>query len=415
LGVIALNVYVIKKSMQLLYITSSRIPGERAHSIQIIKTVDALLSKGVRTALIAPRRRNPFAESIHDLKKFYGLNNNINIIRLPTLDVLFAFRNKKLAFILINIFFCVWLLPYILFMRIFCRNLVIFIREQLLLILIGAFSSFLKLPLIYELHNIPSLERRLFWIALRRANAIITICDYQKLVLVRMGFSGRKIFVVRDAFDDKLFKNNIFERDEARSKLGLPLDRKIVAYTGQLSRWKKPEFLLDAAKSAKTDKLLFLFVGGGKNDISRLKKYLRKQNIDNVEVIFAGFVPHARIPLFLCAADILVHYTPWSRDSLVSLSPLKLFEYMAVGRPILAPDQPPIREVIRHGYNGLLFDSNDPSDLAAKIDFLLSNQHLCRMLGENALKESCKYTYDVRAGGILSVVDFVLEQGKRIS
>ena len=130
--------------MQLLYITSSRIPGERAHSIQIIKTVDALLSKGVRVTLIAPRRRNPFAESIHDLKKFYGLNNNINIIRLPTLDVLFAFRDKTFAFILLNVFFCVWLLPYILFMRIFCRNLVIFIREQLLLILIGAFSSFLK-------------------------------------------------------------------------------------------------------------------------------------------------------------------------------------------------------------------------------------------------------------------------------
>ena len=84
--------------------------------------------------------------------------------------------------------------------------------------------------------------------------------------------------------------------------------------------------------------------------------------------------------------------------------PLKLFEYMAAGVPILATDLPSIREVLRHGENAWLIPPGDPKALAEGIRHLLENPELARRLAERARGDVQKYTWKHRAETILRLV-----------
>ena len=90
-------------------------------------------------------------------------------------------------------------------------------------------------------------------------------------------------------------------------------------------------------------------------------------------VVFTGIVPRDEIPSYVSTFDIAL------QPAVVAYaSPLKLFEYLALGRAIVAPDQPNIREVLDDGVNALLFDTRDPDGLTDAID---------RLTGDDVLRE----------------------------
>ena len=86
-------------------------------------------------------------------------------------------------------------------------------------------------------------------------------------------------------------------------------------------------------------------------------------------------------------------------------SPLKLFEYMAAGRPIVASDLPSLREVLRHGDNAWLVQPDDPAALAQGIQHLLAEPALAARLAAQAQEEVQAYTWEQRAERILSFVE----------
>jgi len=158
--------------------------------------------------------------------------------------------------------------------------------------------------------------------------------------------------------------------------------------------WKKTEFIIDAFRFIEDEEIILVFVGGSEQDILKLKEYAKRRKVKNV--IFKGFVRPMSVPRYFMAADCLIHYTP-STGLLKSYSPLKIFEYMAAGKPILAPRQPWIEEVLRDGETALLFDENSPRDLAKKIKLLKRDRELAERISRNAKMESRKYTYKRRA------------------
>jgi len=87
-----------------------------------------------------------------------------------------------------------------------------------------------------------------------------------------------------------------------------------------------------------------------------------------------------------------------------SYSPLKIFEYMAAGKPILAPKQPWIEEILKDGETALLFDENSPEDLAEKVRLLRIRKDFAQQLGRNALRASSNYTYIERARRLLEIL-----------
>lgn len=109
------------------------------------------------------------------------------------------------------------------------------------------------------------------------------------------------------------------------------------------------------------------------------------------------FVPHHEIPRYLEQADILV--MPYQRNlpHAGSISPMKLFEAMAAGRPILVSDLEPIREIARHGQNALCVDPDDDEAWLEAVRFLQDHPGLARDLAAAARKDAVRYSWENRA------------------
>jgi glycosyltransferase involved in cell wall biosynthesis len=109
------------------------------------------------------------------------------------------------------------------------------------------------------------------------------------------------------------------------------------------------------------------------------------------------FVPHHQIPRYLEQADILV--MPYQRNlpHAGSISPMKLFEAMAAGRPILVSDLEPIREIARHGQNALCVDADDEEAWVEAVRFLQEHPEFARDLAAGAQKDAARYSWENRA------------------
>jgi len=400
------------QSLVIVYLTLATLPGRKANSIQTVRMCDSLARKGCQVYLLAPAKfeRLHVLNTFQKLKEFYNIKSSFKVI--PIIPPIFWTKNKKvnaIVHLLASAFYAFLCSIFIDFIKILTRRRIfLFIRTPLLLALLQALRPLNRgVKIIYECHNIDykistqSKLKPLFVRGLREASQIISISRSLSNQLKKVVRLKRPIIILHDAYDELLFRGLTEASRDLKMKLGLPQDKWIVAYVGQLWSWKKPEFIIDAFRFIEDDDIVLLFVGGSEQDIRRLREYARQMKVRNV--IFKGFVKPAIVPKFLKAADCLVHYTP-SRGLLKSYSPLKIFEYMAAGKPILAPRQPWIEEVLKDGENALLFDENSPRDLAEKIKLLRRDRELAERISRNAKLESSKYTYEKRAERLIEVL-----------
>jgi glycosyltransferase involved in cell wall biosynthesis len=126
-------------------------------------------------------------------------------------------------------------------------------------------------------------------------------------------------------------------------------------------------------------------------------------------VTFTGLVPPPRVPELLARADVLVLPNPASAISTRFTSPLKLFEYMAAGRPIIASDLPAIREVIEPEVHGLLVPPGDPEALASAISRMLDDSQLRDRLARAARTRVDDYTWDRRGERLEALLADVID------
>ncbi|MGE0793605.1 MAG: glycosyltransferase, partial [Candidatus Woesearchaeota archaeon] len=213
--------------------------------------------------------------------------------------------------------------------------------------------------------------------------------------LIKQGFNKNKIIVFHDGVDLEKFNIKI-SQSEARKKLNLPLDNNVIIYVGSLQDWKGTPTLLSASKSFEKNTLLCI-VGGNKDQILKLKT-----NYKNV--LFKGNVINELIPFYLKAANILV--LPNSSKFEISTkytSPLKLFEYMASKKPIIASKLQSIKNIVSEK-EVLFFKPDDSKDLNKQISSLLKNSKSQKELSENAFKKVKNFTWIERVKEILKVL-----------
>jgi len=175
-------------------------------------------------------------------------------------------------------------------------------------------------------------------------------------------------------------------------------------YTGHLYDWKGAGVLLETAKQFPISNfqfskdILFVFVGGTDNDIKNYE--LRFKNYENIR--FEGRKPHGEIPIWLKAADVLVlPNTAKEKISKYYTSPLKLFEYMAAQKPIVASDLPSLREILNEN-NSVFVKPDDPEALAQGIKKVLQNPELADKISKQAFLDIQDYTWQKRAQKILN-------------
>jgi glycosyltransferase involved in cell wall biosynthesis len=174
-----------------------------------------------------------------------------------------------------------------------------------------------------------------------------------------------------------------------------------IMYTGSFGRGKGVDTFIGAARKMPDSK--FVVVGGSPNDPDFFGGY-KTDAPRNVE--FAGYVSPPGVPAQLSKADVLI--LPISGRDMQSshrTSPMKLFEYMAAGKPIVAARVSAIREVLEDGKTGLFFEPDSADSLVETLTRLLSDPELGRQLGLAAAGEAHNYGWEQRAGKVVETVE----------
>jgi glycosyltransferase involved in cell wall biosynthesis len=224
---------------------------------------------------------------------------------------------------------------------------------------------------------------------------IVSISEALKQALINYGFNGSRIIVAHDGFDPEKF-HEIIDTKDARIALKLPLDSKIITYTGSLYKDRKIENIIRLAE--RFQDALFVVVGGPNDQCEYYRRVAQSRGLKNVHL--TGQVKHSTVPFYLQASDILLAL--WSSEvpTINYCSPLKIFEYMASGKLILAHGFETIKEVLSDGVNAVIVEPDSFEDLCDKLDYILTNDDL-QHLGDNARKIAFeKYSWDIRCGYI---------------
>lgn len=228
----------------------------------------------------------------------------------------------------------------------------------------------------------------------------ITISHRLRDSNISKGMPPEKIIVEQDGVSLSEYKIKEDKLD-IRKKMNLPIDKYILTYSGHLHDFKGIPLILKAAKEFKDD--LFLLIGGWEHDIKRVKSECRKQKINNV--ICYGYVKPRLIPRMLYASDLLLLPTSfkhkWSKDT----SPLKMFEYMASGRPIIASNLDNISLILKNEINALLFEPDSFESLEEKILFMKDNEENAKLLTSQAKLDVEYYEWNKRAERIIKFIE----------
>jgi len=378
--------------MKILYLANLRLPTEKAYGIQIAKTCEAMASLGNEVLLLCPYRINKIKKDFFD---FYSIKKNFKFKRIWMLDFYLPGKLDRISVNLKNFCSALILCIYVLTQKIDR----VYTRDEWPAYVL----SFFKKSVAFEIHKIYSGKKFFLKRLKNKTNKIIAITNGLKSDLVALGFREENILVAPDGVDLDKFDIPMSQK-EAREELDLPLDKKIIVYNGHLFEWKGAGVLLEAArqslKVSEFQSTLFVFVGGTEHDIKEFKK--KAEGLDNVYIL--GHKPHSEIPTYLKAADVLV--LPNSGKEEISskyTSPLKLFEYMASRRPIVASDLLSLRDVLNEE-NCFFAKPDDLGDLVRVIQKVLQNSNLAEEVSNKALEDVKNYTWQKRAEKILNFI-----------
>ncbi len=388
--------------MRIFYITNARLPTEKAHGLATVQLCHAFARQGAEVTIFAPWRSNPLKS---DPYEYYGVGRNFRMRYLPSIDFLWLGFGKRFFFLVqlfsFSLLAALWLLLRYGFSG-GLRGTVIFSHDHIPLF----FISFFAPKIFYDAHHYP--ERTwLYTRVLERAIGVAVQTKWKITALKKdFGIPEPKIVYWPNGTNIERFDIPL-SQSAARERLGLPPDKKIVLYTGQLFPWKGVDTLVEAAKTFPKGIDTYI-VGGSPRDIERLKTL--NPNPQPLTPVFVGQRPWIEIPLWLKAADVLVlPNTGREKVSRFYTSPMKLFEYMASGRPIVASDIPSIREIV-DGTMVFFAVPDDPASFATVIRRVLSRPEEAAHRSDSARRNVAQYTWDTRARKIFAALKLYGDQ-----
>ncbi|NKB60117.1 MAG: glycosyltransferase [Alphaproteobacteria bacterium] len=233
----------------------------------------------------------------------------------------------------------------------------------------------------------------------RAADHVLPVTDKLADYVRHAGVPEPKIQVVPNGINTAMFSSDA-SGEEARRELGLS-DKIVLGFTGFMRSWHGLTRVVDAmlAMPERAD-LHFLVVGDGPAR-AELEAYAAEKGVAD-RVTTLGLVARDRVSHYVSTFDVAL------QPSVVAYaSPLKLFEYMALGRAIVAPDQGNIREVLSDGEDAILFDPDDTDAFTAAIVRLCRDDALRNRLGAAAaaLIESKPYTWSANAQRVIALAE----------
>lgn len=258
--------------------------------------------------------------------------------------------------------------------------------------------------MIFEAHELPTGIRAN---ALVKMDGIVAITVALKHDLAtKLGIAQENLLVASDGVPEAWTQVSTNKRD-ARHQLGWDGVLPYVIYTGNLSREvyaNTLEFLIDIARMLEGEAQII--------QIGNPPTFQNQSHQPPPNLRFLGLQALERVRLFQAAADVLILPYSSSLRYVHYMSPIKLFEYMAAGRPIVAFDLPVLREVLIDKVNAILVQQDDPIAMAEGIRLVLEESDFGYSISNKARHHAKAYTWEKRAK---KIIDFASElRGARI-
>lgn len=379
--------------MTLFYIANGAYPSRSANSIHVMKMCQAL-NKEVDVTLIYPSQGKGQA----DLFDFYSIANPFNAVALPLLSWL---KGRSYVYEFLAVL-------YVLFKR----GDTVFTRR----IWVSFFCVLFGIKVILESHAPyeKTVERTAFrWLSRRKKLVLfVVITEALKTHFIEaLPSIQAKIYVSPDAAD--VLPENVpvkrFNRKDFSSHVG---------YVGHLYSGKGMELIKAVAEL--DESICYHIVGGLEEDVKRWKASCGKLH----NIVFYGFVQQAKISSYLQSFDVLLLplqpkvYAFGSTENGSSsdigkwTSPLKAFEYMSAGKPIIASKLPVLKEVFTDGVNCFLCGYDEPQAWLEAIKMIEEDASKAYSLAVEAKRIFLeKYTWDIRAKNCLLAMEGLQNSG----
>ncbi len=238
---------------------------------------------------------------------------------------------------------------------------------------------------------------------LSSADQIIAVSEPLKQWIVATGVDERRVTVLPNGVDVDRFPAGAADVRRRRN----PEDRPVVGFVGSLKAWHGTDSLIRAVgalcrQRGAADAPTLLIVGDGPQR-AYLQLVAQEEGVDELTT-FTGAVPHDQIPFYLGAMDIAV--APYGETADFYFSPLKVFEYMAAGRAIVAARIGQLKECIRDGETGLLYPPGDTAVLARCLEQLMDDAALSNRLGAAARREvETKHSWRQNAQAVVDLIE----------
>jgi len=390
---------------RLIFLANIRLPTEKAHGLQIMENCDAFAEAGLDVSLWAARRRDRGPLVGRDPFAHYGIAPRFRLRRLPSLDLLWLVPDQDNA--LSRVVFGLQLMTYLiaaLIGALITHADVYYSRDERIIALLGLFKP--RRRLIYEAHALAG-GRVGRWFqarACRAAGLIVPVTDLLRADLVARGAPEARMWVAPDGIRASRFAVPP-DPVAARADLEWPQDAFIVGYLGRLHTMNigKGVDTLVAALAGVTDiPLALALVGGPDAAAESLRAVWIAAGGRPERFLYAGQVDPERVPACLAAFDVCAMPLPAAAHFARHASPLKLFEYMASGRPIIATALPSFREILTDGETALFVPVDDAAALTRAVRDLYADPTLRQRLGQRARQVALsRYTWDARVRAIL--------------
>lgn len=366
--------------MRIGCITTSIVPSKTANSIQAVKVCHALKQIGHEVHLWVPEFQRANWDQISEI---YGVSEQFEISWLPFSPKLkqydFSWRSVRAAINWNADVVYTWALQA------------------------AFFANLKKIPAVMEFHDFPTgfMGQKLFQMLMRSKSEKLIMTTTRALATgieerFNIHFDPKNLQIAPNGTDPERYLD-LPAPKKARRTLKLK-ESFTVGYTGHFYPGRGMDLLTNIAKSM--PEVNFLWVGGQDKDIAPWQEILQNRLINNVTI--TGFIPNSKLPMYQAAADILV--MPYAKKIEGSsggniapvINPMKMFDYLSTGRPIITSDIPVFHEVLNEK-TALFCRPETTADWVAAIKKLFDNNALRLSMQKNALESSKKYSWKNRA------------------
>jgi len=218
-------------------------------------------------------------------------------------------------------------------------------------------------------------------------------------LMLRCSVPEEKIVVLPNGVDTAIF-NPMVRGIGLKDKLNA---EHIVLFVGYLYEL---DILIKVASNIVKEKPKTFFIIVGNHDRSRWIHKVKKIGLEK-NFLFTGPIPHTEVPKYIMDSDVCVNIFP-QKDYFAAAHPLKILEYMACGKPVVATNLPGTAQTIQNGVNGFLYNPDDAEALTKYLNTLLSDQNLRKRVGQaawNTIRD--KYTWETMTENLIKVFEEV--------